>query len=269
MAITKAILEEIANEYVITCWQPRKRLEERFGTGLAEAILNPYKTESIDEDHYRIWFDKNSHILVYHRNTNYYVDTVHWEILEYKEINDEIREAVALIKEKTGIDVPLTVFDVVVDDFLKSHTRAAGCYGLSGIRIRPSIFKGFWIIDPDRYRAEYNKDSSRSVICGKDGKLKRLNEDEYVEWCIETYTELNTKHYLEICIHEAGHWVHDVYFNYKPMYLRGGTRYAHRNGKENFAVAFQQYVMGEIPKISSRYQRMDEIIKSIDRKEVA
>ena len=258
MKITRETLNEISIAYRIIPAQPRKRLLTRFisDSALAEAIRNAYKIEKDNiypnelDTHARVWFDKDSYIEV--RKPAGVENT--WFIDDYRVINKEIRDALKFIKEKTGITVPITLFDVYNDrKFFGRHKYSSAYYNpCKGIVIRPEIFDP---VDLPVARLKYAMFGTPLIPDGT-GKLRKQTKREY----IKMLQDQRIDRIREVVCHEVGHWIHFRYFNFKPMYIRGSRGYARKNALENFAVGFQQWIMHRIGTGGVRYKRMDYIM---------
>lgn len=258
MKLTRETLNEISIAYRIIPLQPRKRLLTRFvlDSALAEAIRNAYKIEKDNcypnelDIHARVWFDKDSYIDVRKPagvENNWFID-------DYREVNKEIRDALKFIKEKTGITVPITLFDVYNDrTFFGRHKYSSAYYNpCKGIVIRPEIFDP---VDLPVARLKYAMFGTPLIPDGN-GKLKKQTKREY----IKMLQDQRIDRIREVVCHEVGHWIHFRYFNFKPMYIRGSRGYARKNALENFAVGFQQWIMNRLGTGSVRYKRMDYIM---------
>ena len=258
MKITRETLNEISIAYRIIPAQPRKRLLTRFisDSALAEAIRNARKIEKDNryqnelDTHARVWFDKDSYIEV--RKPAGVENT--WFIDDYRVINKEIRDALKFIKEKTGITVPITLFDVYNDrKFFGRHKYSSAYYNpCKGIVIRPEIFDP---VDLPVARLKYAMFGTPLIPDGT-GKLRKQTKREY----IKMLQDQRIDRIREVVCHEVGHWIHFRYFNFKPMYIRGSRGYARKNALENFAVGFQQWIMHRIGTGGVRYKRMDYIM---------
>lgn len=258
MKITRETLNEISITYRIIPSQPRNRLLTRFvsDSALAEAIRNAYKIEKDNryqnelDTHARVWFDKNTYIEVRKPagvENNWFID-------DYRVINKEIRDALKFIKEKTGITVPITLFDVFDDRKVFGRHKYWSAYfnPCKGIVIRPEIFTP---VDIPVARLKYAMFGT-PLIADENGKLRKQTKREY----IKMLQDHRIDHIREVVCHEVGHWVHYRYFNFIPMYIRGGRGYAHKNALENFAVGFQQWIMNRLGTGSVRYKRMNYIM---------
>lgn len=167
----------------------------------------------------------------------------------------EIQSALDLIYEKTGIVFdPKNVVVEMTPEFQRNK-RWAGYYAHGyKVYIRPSLFEP---IDEEKSRQFYREHDYVHHICNKDGVWVHQTEDDY----IADKENIRLRNIQEVIIHEIGHWVHNHYFYCKPMYIRGrGRGHASRNGAENFATAFQQYIQKTIFTCSLRYKRMETIL---------
>lgn len=163
-----------------------------------------------------------------------------------------IRGAIALVKEKTGIDYPYE-WVIVTDEGFKRN-RWAGVYRHgNNIYVRPRLFKP---LDEEKLRKRYREDNGCHYTIDENGKWIEITEDEYVDG----YDKTRVRDAQHTIIHEIGHWVHTWYFNGRSMYIRGAYGYAHKNRFENFAVGFQQYVQDTLFHQSRRYKRMHTIL---------
>lgn len=193
MKITRETLNEISIAYRIIPSQPRNRLRTRFvsDNALAEAIRNAYKIEKDNiypnelDIHARVWFDKDSYIEVRKpasvgnpamQNT--------WFIEDYREVNKDIRDALKFIKEKTGITVPITLFDVYYDrKFFGRHKYSSAYYNpCKGIVIRPEIFDS---VDLPVARLKYAMFGT-PLITDENGKLRKQTKRESILRCFRT-----------------------------------------------------------------------------------
>jgi len=72
---------------------------------------------------------------------------------------------------------------------------------------------------------------------------------------------------VKVLVHEFGHYLHHNCYGFegKRIPIAGSKmkKYCQKNAKENFAVAFTEYVLREIKEDSPRYKRMDAIVKAI------
>lgn len=258
MKLTRETLNEISIAYRIIPSQPRNRLLTRFvsDSALAEAIRNAYKIEKDNryqnelDTHARVWFDKDTYIEVRKPagvENNWFID-------DYRVINKEIRDALKFIKEKTGITVPITLFDVFDDrKFFGRHKYSSAYFNpCKGIVIRPEIFTP---VDLPVARLKYAMFGT-PLIADENGKLRKQTKREY----IKMLQDRRIDRIREVVCHEVGHWVHYRYFNFIPMYIRGGRGYARKNALENFAVGFQQWIMNRLGTGSVRYKRMNYIM---------
>jgi hypothetical protein len=263
MKITKELLNDIASNYLIIPMQTRKRLSARFTEdgALAEAIRNARKiekdtryTDTLDT-HARVWFDKDTYIEV-RKPADVVNPTMQntWQIDDYRVVNQEIRDALKFIKEKTGITVPITLFDVFDDrKFFGRHRYASAYFNpCLGIVIRPEVFNP---VDLPVARLKYAMYGT-PLIADETGKLRKQTKREYIKMCQNRRIE----RIREVVCHEVGHWIHYRYFNFNPMYIRGGRGYARKNALENFAVGFQQWIMNRLGTGSVRYKRLDYIM---------
>lgn len=156
-----------------------------------------------------------------------------------------VHKALNMIFERTGIQFNEDNVIIEMTDVFKTHKLWNGYYSYGDyVYIHPSLFnieekiaqQPFWSLD--------------------------IPKEEYIR--IKKEMLLNTA--IEVIAHEIGHWVHHKYFDDKGMYIcdaRG--KLAKKNARENFAVAFQQYVQKTIPDNSKRYQRMQAIIAKINK----
>lgn len=155
-----------------------------------------------------------------------------------------VRKALDMIFERTGIQFNENNVIIEMTDIFKKHRMWNGYYSYGDcVYIHPSLFnveeqavwQPFW--QPD------------------------MPKEEYIR--IKKEMLLNTA--IEVIAHEIGHWVHYHYFDNKGMHICGaGGKLARKNARENFAVAFQQYVQQTLPAHNKRYQRMRTILSKID-----
>lgn len=167
-----------------------------------------------------------------------------------------IKDALAQIKEKTGIDFPfenvIYDYDRYFDYMYEEKGELIGGYYSHDdyIHLNPDIFK----IDPTviwTYRRLYK---GGLVPRYKDTK-KEMTEEEW----IQSFLEIQALKAIETVAHEVGHWIHQKYFHRKAMYVRCCTNYAKTNSKENFAEAFAHYIVGNLKKDTAPYRRMQQI----------
>lgn len=136
-------------------------------------------------------------------------------------MHDEIKIAIDKVFEKTGIIVPEELFKVEDNPRFIKHPNYNGFYEWYGnIYIRPSLF-----VPVDNNRETHRVDTLYEVI-----------------------------------YHEIGHWIHNLYFDNKGMYIRGRGGYARKNALENFACAFSSYMRECLGVNSRRYKRMNYIL---------
>lgn len=174
-------------------------------------------------------------------------------------IDEEIAVALQLIKEKTGIDVP-DIFKKEETKLMKKKWTVVGEYQPFGfepyycaIYLRPSL--DVMMTYDDAYRTMTNMGCT--ITC-----------DEQVMEYLKAVNQSRKWSKIGHIIHECGHFVHDKYFHNKAMYLpvvenSHRVEKAHQNARENFAVAFEEYVLDKIPKESKRYKKIETILHSI------
>lgn len=54
------------------------------------------------------------------------------------------------------------------------------------------------------------------------------------------------KYLIEVIVHEIGHYIHDTQFNNKDFNFEVMDKYGKKDKYENFAVAFQEYVLNDV-----------------------
>lgn len=256
--VSPDVLKEIADNYTVGCLSVEKRLAE-VSLDVSSSVLNPLAACYVpDNGNIVIMPDKYTY-LIFSERSSAWSSKKEYELYDCRVVNDYILDAIDLVFEKTGIIVPPSIFDVRDDAFFHSRRGKQtaivnGFYRLNGIVIRPDVFAPFNLEVALRWFNEIGD----NLVTDKNGRLKRETKTEYL-------SRMEEKHLYdirEVIVHEIGHWVHDNYWGYKPMYIQNRGGYARKNQKENFAVAFQQYVMDAVPKFSPRYKKMEEIITS-------
>lgn len=159
-----------------------------------------------------------------------------------------IKEALNAVYEKTGIMFSRENIIIVMTDEFRKNPFYNGYYAYgTKIYIRPSLFE----IDEEKFRQIFQNIKD----------VYSMTEDEFIKIKISQSLSL----IKEVIIHEIGHWVHELYFGSKGMHIGEAGGYARKNAKENFAVAFQQYVEETLPAHNKRYQKMHKIL-SVDIK---
>ena len=173
---------------------------------------------------------------------------------------DVINEALSLIYEKTGIVFnPENVITDYNDNTFRRKTNI-GVYhrGNDKVYIRPHYVEDWTDRYDDRIARHHQFYNQEYKVKMQEGIYNIYTEDEYVA-LMEDICKSYGPH--RAIIHEIGHWVHDWYFNNKPMYVPEAPRgHASLNHSENFATAFQEFVQGDLDPNSKRYKRMYRII---------
>lgn len=155
-----------------------------------------------------------------------------------------VHKALDMIFERTGIQFNENNVIVEMTDVFKKHKLWNGYYSYGDhVYIHPSLFN---IEEQAVWQPFWQSD---------------IPKEEYIR--IKKEMLLNTA--IEVITHEIGHWVHYKYFNNKGMHICGASgKLARKNARENFAVAFQQYVQKTLPDHNKRYQRMQTILSKIE-----
>ena len=165
-------------------------------------------------------------------------------------MHDEIKIAINKVFEKTGIIVPEELFKVEDNPRFIKHPTYNGFYEWYGnIYLRPSLFIP---IDKEEKFAEHKAGGGVTWLrdTSDEGYWNYLNDMEK--------SRVDTLY--EVIYHEIGHWVHNLYFDNRGMYIRGRGGYARKNALENFACAFSSYMRECLGVNSKRYKRMNYIL---------
>ena len=178
-----------------------------------------------------------------------------------------IEKALTLIYDKTGI--VFSSENVKVKELANFKKKInggkaiiGGCYPVKGgddVFVNPRLMtvnKYDYLMSYARRLREYDPDL---VQLQPNGDYKILvTKSEYCEKAFQKQQE----DVIRTVIHEVGHWVHCNYFHNKAMYIKCGSDYAKKNADENFAVAFEQYVLGETVNDPTRHKHIERILTS-------
>ena len=177
--VPKETLLDIAANYTVRT-NIQKRINEK-GINLCEVISNPYGAYFATCNNIVIMPDENSWLRLSRPNRvmNGY------EFHSYNEINQEIRDVINLIYDKTGIEVPGSIIDIIENEHLKRHVNLDVHYCWNGLAIHPRVFN---VID-------------------KEGECDRRNR-------------IN-----KLIIYGMAHWVYSDYFSINPKYDEMGKSY--------------------------------------------
>lgn len=163
-----------------------------------------------------------------------------------------------LIKQKTNLEIPLNIIDV--ERMVSKNTRIPmirdGYFNAAEnkIRLNPSLIKPYML-----------SNDFKELVVKLRNNIPLQNEKELNL----IYHSMNNSNFLDalsVIIHEYGHWIHYTYYYNQsfriPISFSTRPAYAKRNPRENFAVAFEEYILDLIPVTSKRYIKIKNIIEN-------
>ena len=171
-------------------------------------------------------------------------------------LNDEIKQAVKTIYDRTGLLIP-DIFYLEENEKMKKRWTIRGTYDPLSHRIslRPSLF--IPVTDVDYYTKLLNRWYKEYDASGA--------TPEQVAFFMQEQEKSRRQDNQITIIHECGHYIHNIYFYNKGMRIPYDapniTQYARKNCLENFATAFTSYVLKLIPIDCKRYQKMESLIE--------
>ncbi len=177
-----------------------------------------------------------------------------------KLLEKELQNCLFIIKQRTGVSIPVTTFQFQETKIMKKKWTVNGEYNPLGtvISLRPSLGSLY------DYRQKEDREKCKKILCNIMMDYKRVDEisDVEVKMYIQNTNNYSISEFKRVVYHECGHYIHDKYFHNKPMRLptEDSREYAKKNAKENFAVAFEEYMTDKLDKSSKRYQKMEDII---------
>lgn len=163
------------------------------------------------------------------------------------------------IWEKTGIIVPAAIISNDEPYGTKQQVIVQGCYyqNYKEIDLKHSLFE-FSLT---------NREFSKMLNGQMDSNP--LTDDQVISQLKTHFNNGKFMTAISVIIHEYGHYIHDLYLRNKtfglPISESNRPEKAKQNDRENFAVAFTEYVTDSIPHKTIRYQRIRSIIESLQK----
>lgn len=176
-------------------------------------------------------------------------------------LNTEISATLKVIYDRTGLVIP-DIFLIEEDGEMRKKWTVTGVFNhyQEKIYLRPKLFSHCNDIEYytellNRWNRQYNLPNATP---------------EQVQYYMQEAEKQRVKDAQKTIIHECGHYLHWKYNYFKglniPYDVEHISKHARKNSRENFACAFVDYVLKTMPVESKRYQRVDSIIKDMQRK---
>ena len=188
-------------------------------------------------------------------------------------MDEEIKQAVDLIYDRTGIVVPVQIVQRggrEYFDYAESHGRyySLGEYEITNEEpFMGRILYNDVFLDGEIVKAENLTPNEIIPLMAHGYVLPPHYTDEQIAEYKERRVQETKMDKVKVLIHEFGHSLHHSCYGFagKRIPVIGSKMkwYCRKNAKENFAVAFTEYVLREIEEDSPRYKRMDAIVKAI------